>query len=100
MNNFISKYRKQRGFTQKELARLIGMSVTILNRWESNERQSTLENAIKIAQILDVSLDKIFGLVPPNLTDFDKLDVVEQRTITQLISVLLRSRLSSEEKVK
>lgn len=51
--------RKIRGMTQEELAEKIGVSRQSLSKWENGDAIPDLENAGKIAQALDASLDEL-----------------------------------------
>ncbi len=49
--------RKQKGWSQQELAEKIGTSGPIVGRYERNEIKPSIEVAKKIADSLDVSID-------------------------------------------
>jgi len=53
--------RTQRGLTQTRLAELLGMPARSYNRWERGGHMPHLEMAVKIADILQVSLDELVG---------------------------------------
>ncbi len=53
--------RKEKHITQKQLAIESGLSERGYQRIENGENGVTLENAITIADILDVSLDYLVG---------------------------------------
>lgn len=53
--------RTQRGLTQTRLAELLGMPARSYNRWERGGHIPHLEMAVKIADILQVSLDELVG---------------------------------------
>lgn len=58
----IKKSRKYKGYTQQELADVLGLSVMTIRRFESNTRQPKLEMLEKIASALDVTVEKLlFG---------------------------------------
>lgn len=63
MSNNLKQLREEKGFSQKELAELLGISVFHLNKIENESRTGrnlTVKLAIKAAEILKVSLDQIF----------------------------------------
>lgn len=64
----IKKARLQKNLTQIELAKKIGVEQPAINRYESGKRSNRvdMENIIKIAEVLDVSLDYLFGLKEKN----------------------------------
>jgi transcriptional regulator with XRE-family HTH domain len=53
--------RTARGLTQTRLAELLGMPARSYNRWERGGHVPHLAMAIKIAEILRVSLDELVG---------------------------------------
>lgn len=53
--------RKEKKLTQKELAEQIGISQKSYSHWESGKNEPSLENLIKLADLLEVSLDRLFG---------------------------------------
>ncbi|MGH8077340.1 MAG: helix-turn-helix domain-containing protein [Lysobacter sp.] len=53
--------RTERGLTQTRLAELLGMPARSYNRWERGGHVPHLEMAVRIADILQVSLDELVG---------------------------------------
>jgi transcriptional regulator with XRE-family HTH domain len=53
--------RKEKGLSREALADLVGTSAPIIGRYERNEMVPSVENAAKIAQALEVSLDYLIG---------------------------------------
>jgi transcriptional regulator with XRE-family HTH domain len=49
-----------RGWDQATLARKVGVSPSTSGRWCKGERLPKLEDAVKLAQVLDMSLDYLF----------------------------------------
>lgn len=54
----IRKYRKLKGFTQRELARIIGVNEDFYRRFETFKEGLSLKNIYKISVVLDVRIDK------------------------------------------
>lgn len=54
--------RKQTKKSQTITAHLIGVHLNVYQRWESQETNPRWEQAIKIAEYFDVSLDYLAGL--------------------------------------
>jgi transcriptional regulator with XRE-family HTH domain len=52
--------RAMRGFTQKELARRLGVHVQTYSKMEKEPEEVTIRDAKRISEILDVSYDLIF----------------------------------------
>ncbi len=60
--NHIWKYRKRKRLGQKRIAYLLGHTCsTQFSKWESGKILPSLENALKLAYILDVPVELIFG---------------------------------------
>lgn len=58
--NEIKKFRKEKGYSQQELAHLLKVSVTHLNKIERGHREPSLKLAVRIAKLLDCTLDDLF----------------------------------------
>jgi transcriptional regulator with XRE-family HTH domain len=57
----LSEVRKKRGFSQEELAELLGTKGPAIGRYERGVAKPTIEVAGKLAKILGVSLDYLVG---------------------------------------
>lgn len=66
------KLRKERGFTQEDMARLLQITRATYGNYETGYRKPDIETVIKLKKILNVSDDKIF------LTDTDTKRVTTQ----------------------
>lgn len=53
----LAAWRKQRGLTQIQLAKIVGCSETLIALIETGRRQPGPDNAVKIAEALDVELE-------------------------------------------
>ena len=54
----LRELREANGVTQEELAKVIGVNVRSVNRWEKGQSDIYLQKAIKIARFFEVSLDE------------------------------------------
>jgi transcriptional regulator with XRE-family HTH domain len=57
----ITQLRKQKGLSQQELARQIGVSRTIVGNYERNTNTPSIEVLSKIAKTFDVTIDFLIG---------------------------------------
>lgn len=57
----LKELRKQAHLTQVELAKRLGIGQSSYADWERGKKKPTQENLVKIAQILDVSIDYLVG---------------------------------------
>ena len=56
----LAKARKAKGLTQKEAARLIGVSEFTWRAWELGVRTPSLQNAQKVAELLEQPIEVLF----------------------------------------
>jgi len=60
MKNNIAKIRKRKGLTQMELAELVGVNRFHISNIERGKSLPSVKLLIKIANVLDVSLNDLF----------------------------------------
>lgn len=53
--------RERRNWTQKYLCTLIGINPTTYSNWEQGSRKPDLEALIKLADLYEITLDKLVG---------------------------------------
>ena len=93
--------RKQRGWSQQQLARQIGTSGPIIGRYERGEMTPSVEVAKKLADTFGITLDYLVDdtgrlaeikdqAMLKRLTQIEQLDQEEKKTIVQVIDSLLR----------
>jgi len=70
----IKKYRKEKGYTQRELADLIGVSVQSVSKWETDTGAPDISQVVPLASALDISTDALFSYVcKTSIEDFEIL---------------------------
>ena len=52
--SIIQRRRKEKGYTQQELANKLGVSQTIISRWENGEENFTIATLVKISAALEI----------------------------------------------
>lgn len=57
----IKRLRKNKGLKQQEIAELLGVKQNTYSDWENGKTDPSFENLVKLADLLDVSLDWLFG---------------------------------------
>lgn len=73
MNNEILKYnrlrdvRNQKGLTQAELAKILGISQNTISQYETTDRSIPSETLVKLALIYETSLDYLVGLTDESI---------------------------------
>lgn len=62
--NRLIRYRKQKGFSQEELAERIGVSRQAVSKWERAEASPDTDNLIALADVYGVTLDELLKREP------------------------------------
>lgn len=88
----LKNLRKQAHLTQVDVAEKLGISQQAYASWERGIKKPTQENLVKIAQILNVSIDYLVGNSDKNLKK-EELDNVE------LLFRMNSNGLTEEEKI-
>ena len=57
----IKAFRKNKGFTQEELAGMLGVTPQAVSRWESEAGLPDVSMIVPIAQVLNVTTDALLG---------------------------------------
>lgn len=63
--NFAENLKSLRNFkqlTQKDLAKLLGLSPNCICEWEKSRSEPSISSIIKLSDIFDVSIDYLLGL--------------------------------------
>ena len=58
--------RKQAGLTQKELAEKMGVDQSAVSFWETGKRFPRGAKLLRLAEVLNCSIDELFGQEPRN----------------------------------
>jgi len=82
----ITELRKQKGWSQSDLARHAEVSREIIGRYERNDAVPSIEVAKRMADVLEVSLDYLAG-------DIDQ--AVDKATLNRVMQI---GKLSEKEK--
>ena len=67
--------RKERGFTQSELAAVIGVSMQAVSKWETDTGMPDISQIVPLAKALEVSTDYLLGIDK----DKEKTEIVSLR---------------------
>ena len=99
IGNRITELRKQKGWSQGELAKQIKASREAIGKYERNEAVPSVETAKNIADVFEVSLDYLAGAVlkpsfdkrmVERLEDFELLAVEDKKHLLALLDAFLR----------
>ena len=69
--------RKEKGISQTDLAKQLDIHKNVLGRYERNEVIPSIEIALKIADILDVSLDYLTGKIDVEMDKVTRKRILE-----------------------
>ena len=58
-NNKLYELRKQKGFSQEELANRLNVSRQTVSKWEVGESSPDMEKLVAISELFDISLDEL-----------------------------------------
>ena len=89
----LKQFRKRKKYSQATLARKLDYGHMTIANYESGRNEPSIDDLIKIAIILDISLDELVGKNPSKkeecfLHEFQKLSEKNQNRILDLIKAL------------
>ncbi len=73
----ISLLRKEKGWSQGDLAELIGASSEIISKYERNENSPSFEMALKMAKAFGVTVDFLLDECEYSFYDQDTIDRIK-----------------------
>ena len=91
MVNFVEKIkslRKQRNLTQKQLADLADVAISVISAYESGNRYPSYEVLINLSHIFHVSIDYLLGISTIKSIDVTGLNDNEIDVIMQMVEIL------------
>ena len=72
----LKELRKQAHLTQVELAKRLGIGQSSYADWERGKKNPTQENLIRLAQILNVSVDYLVGNSEAKSEELDNIELL------------------------
>ena len=72
----LKNLRKQAHLTQVDVAEKLGISQPAYASWERGSKKPTQENLVKIAQILNVSVDYLVGNLKEKTDELDNIELL------------------------
>ncbi len=97
----LSVKRTEKKISQKDMSEAIGVAQSTYSLYEKGAREPNISKIIKIAEVLCVSVDELFGVNSPNdsLTELiGKLDTGDRGEISGMVKQMLKSDKYKEEK--
>jgi transcriptional regulator with XRE-family HTH domain len=86
--------RKRRGYTQKELAKKMGLIQSLISTYEHDRLRLTAEMLIRFSNALDVGVDEILGLNQRNHHKEMRLNLKIARRIKRIESLPVSKKKS------
>ena len=75
----LKEMRQKSGLTQQEVADLININRGSYSNWENGKREPNFDNLIKLAELLNVSVDKLLGVkIEDNQTAIGMFELLEE----------------------
>lgn len=71
----LKEIRIQKGFTQRDIADYLGCAPSVYSRYETGDREPSLDILVKIAHYLNVSVDFVLGIETANPTLLNNYEV-------------------------
>lgn len=84
----IKKLRKEKKLTQKQLADLAGVAISVISAYESGNRYPSYEVLINFSHIFHVSIDYLLGISTIKSIDVTGLNDNEIDVIMQMVEIL------------
>ena len=94
-NNKLYELRKQKGFSQEELANRLNVSRQTISKWEVGESTPDMENLVAISELFEISLDElVLDKVP------EEADTSSQVVKSEFYSDIKENVLTDENRKK
>ena len=94
-NNKLYELRKQKGFSQEELANRLNVSRQTISKWEVGESTPDMENLVAISELFEISLDElVLNKVP------EEADTSAQFVKSEFYSDIKENVLTEENRKK
>ena len=88
----LKKLRDAKGLSQTELAQKLGVTKGTVYRYENNTQSPSLENAAKLALLLDTSLDYLAGLENALTIQLPDLNEEERNALMAFIRIFVQKK--------
>lgn len=74
LGNRLASLRKEKGYSQEELAEKLGVSRQAVSKWENGEASPDTANLIALAELYDISLDELVGKAPAGSSKTEEVE--------------------------
>lgn len=83
----IKKYRKLQGLTQKQLSKLMNRSNALIGFWETNDREPSNDDLVKLSKILNVDVNILLGN-PPSFSNAETYSTDSEQVLRPILGVV------------
>lgn len=97
----LSAKRVENNLSQKAMAEAVGVAQSTYSLYEKGSREPNISKIVKIAEVLSVSVDELFGVnsADDSLMDLiNRLDTGDRGEIVGMVKQMLKSDKYKEEK--
>lgn len=99
-NENLSEKRMQRGLSQKAMAEAIGVAQSTYSLYEKGAREPNISKIVKISEVLNISLDDLFGTEPVAdefISLLGRLDEIDRAEISGTVKQMLKAEKYKEK---
>lgn len=86
----IKRLRKEKHFTQEELAKKVGVSKAMISAYETEIRYPSYDVLIRLAAVFGVTTDYLLGLEQKRFVDVSGLSDEDLEAVTKIIDIIKR----------
>lgn len=79
--------RKEIGFSQEDVAELIGVSRQTISAWESGKSLPTIDNITKLANLFKISIEDLTFSTKKGIDTINQTSTIEPKTLTKKKSI-------------
>lgn len=84
----LRKYRTERGYSQEDLAGLMGFTSQAVSKWECESSQPDLDGLVRLTEILGVSADALLGLEVEAMPQAVRVPVLDELADDNVLRVV------------
>lgn len=91
LNDTICFYRKKQGLTQEDLAVKLGVTNQSVSKWESAQCCPDISLIPKLADVFEISIDELFGIVPRMSMTKEVNDAEKDAVFSKAVKIIKES---------
>lgn len=92
----IKQLREKQGYTQTELAKMLGVTRSCVNAWEMGISVPSTQSLVQLSQIFDISTDYLLGLGGASAIRTDGLSDADLQLVHALVRRLKDGDISKQ----